>query len=84
MIPLPSKSTVIFIIVGVLALFVIPYTRNEMKAVTGGGIGLFTKFVVIFVRHIVNDHILLVKNLISPRKVIFPTLEGKDQTNMKV
>lgn len=81
---MPSKSTVIFMIVGILALFVIPYTRNEMKVLTGGGIGLFTKFVVIFVRHIINDHILLVKNLISPRKVIFPTLEGEDQTNMKV
>lgn len=81
---LPSKSTVIFLIFGILALFFIPYTRSEMKAITGGGIGLFIKFVVIFARHIINDHLLIIKNLISPRKVIFPTLEGEEQTNMKV
>ena len=81
---LPSKSTTVFIIVGILALFVVPYTRNEMKLLTGGGIGLFIKFVVIFARHIVADHLLILKNLITPRKVIFPTLEGEEQTNLKI
>ena len=81
---LPSKSTTVFIIVGILVLFVVPYTRNEMKLLTGGGIGLFIKFVVIFARHIINDHLLILKNLVTPRKVIFPTLEGEEQTNLKV
>ena len=80
---LPSRSTTVFIIVGILMLFVVPYTRNEMKLLTAGGIGLFIKFVVIFARHIIADHLLILKNLVTPRKVIFPTLEGDEQTNLK-
>ncbi len=77
-----SRSALIFAVMGLLVLFLIPYTRSEMKTVTGKSIAIAFKFLLIFIKAMWGDHVLIIKNLVSPRKVIYPTLENNDQVNL--
>ena len=55
-----------------------------MKKGSGMTVGLIFKFLLIFVKTMWNDHVLIVRNLISPRKLIYPSLENEDQVNRNV
>ena len=79
-----KSSTLVLLLFAVIVLFVIPYTRNEMKKGSGMTVGLVFKFLLIFVKTMWNDHVLIVRNLISPRKLIYPSLENEDQVNRNV
>lgn len=76
-----KSSTLILFLCAVLFLFVIPYTRNEMKVGVTKSAELIFKFLLTFVKVMWKDHVLIIKNLVSPRKVIYPTLESEDQVN---
>lgn len=79
-----KSSTIILFGFAILLLFLIPYTRQEMKNLTGQSFVIFFKYLLSFLKLMWNDHVLIVKNLLSPRNIIYPTLENENQINRNI
>lgn len=79
-----KSATLILLLFALLLLFIIPYTRQEMKSISGQTFVLVAKYFISFVKILWSDHYLIVKNLVSPRRLIYPTLESDDQVNQNV
>lgn len=63
----------------ILALFAIPPTRSVLSWVFDVPGKLLFQWVLFLVLRLFQAHNVVVRNLLLPRAVIFPTLETKDR-----
>ena len=79
-----KTSSLILIALAMLMLYIIPYTRSEMKKISGGVFVLVFKYVLTCFKVLYKDHLLILKNLLSSHKKIYPTLGNDKQVNKNV
>lgn len=71
------------LLVIVLFLIFTSAGRQALVALTGSTAqGVFAYLVLLF-KHIIKAHIVVLKNLLLPRNIIFPTLENGENTGKK-
>jgi len=57
------------LISGIFSQVLMPSTQETLKVAT--------KWMLFLMKKLVSSHVLLIKNLLSPHSVVFPTLEQK-------